>query len=312
MYVQFCDLESIPERIRFPAPEELLCVFAALNLGTISGSTASNRIAGLRAYHHTQNLPWFGGERLRLVLKGVSNLAPLSSRRPQRPPVEPSMLLSLREQLDTTSSFDSAVWSVATVAFWGQCRLGELLPRSRAGFSLYPFPRLSNISLSDPSSTSPTSIFLPHTKVSGLRGETIFLTRQEESVDASNALRHHIHLLHLQPSAPSIFVFIDPTSGELRPLTVSAFLKRCNQIWLSSHTTRITGHSFRIGGTSAYLGAGMSPDVVMKMGRWKSHSFLRYWRKTDKIIERNTKKIRMKSGPRRVILTVREPSGFHP
>ncbi|KIO15918.1 hypothetical protein M407DRAFT_50426, partial [Tulasnella calospora MUT 4182] len=61
-------------------------------------------------------------------------------------------------------------------------------------------------------------------------------------------------------------------------LSKKAFQQRCNEIWDAQGLSQIKGHSFRIGGTSEFLLAGIHPDVVKKMGRWTSNHFLRYWR----------------------------------
>jgi hypothetical protein len=45
----------------------------------------------------------------------------------------------------------------------------------------------------------------------------------------------------------------------------------------------LTGHSFRIGGTTHLLLSGVPPDVVKTTGRWSSDAFLRYWRSTEQI-----------------------------
>ena len=44
---------------------------------------------------------------------------------------------------------------------------------------------------------------------------------------------------------------------------------------------RISGHCFRIGGTTFYLISGVPPDMVKKFGRWRSQAFLEYWRCLD-------------------------------
>ncbi|EJD44807.1 hypothetical protein AURDEDRAFT_43495, partial [Auricularia subglabra TFB-10046 SS5] len=64
----------------------------------------------------------------------------------------------------------------------------------------------------------------------------------------------------------------------LRPLTKRAFLGRLNEIWAAAGMKAISGHCFRIGGTTALLKLGVDTDVVKVCGRWKSDSFLRYWR----------------------------------
>lgn len=47
---------------------------------------------------------------------------------------------------------------------------------------------------------------------------------------------------------------------------------------------KVTGHCFRIGGTTALLRRGVDPEVVKVAGRWRSDSFLRYWRTIDTMI----------------------------
>jgi hypothetical protein len=56
------------------------------------------------------------------------------------------------------------------------------------------------------------------------------------------------------------------------------FLEMCNSVWADAGIPRITGHSFRIGRTTALLCSGVHPEIVKKMGRWTSDAFLQYWR----------------------------------
>lgn len=71
--------------------------------------------------------------------------------------------------------------------------------------------------------------------------------------------------------------------GGLLALTKRKFIGRCNVIWAQFGFPKSTGHSFRIGGTTELLVAGVPPDVVRMMGRWSSDAFLRYWRSLDMI-----------------------------
>jgi hypothetical protein len=62
----------------------------------------------------------------------------------------------------------------------------------------------------------------------------------------------------------------------------------CNDVWSKHGFARYTGHSFRIGGTIMLLRSGISPEVVKKMGRWKSDAFQLYWRDVNDIFEAQT------------------------
>jgi hypothetical protein len=69
------------------------------------------------------------------------------------------------------------------------------------------------------------------------------------------------------------------------------FMDMCNKIWNEEGLARYTGHSFRIGGTTMFLRLGVDPEVVKKMGRWKSDAFQLYWRDLDDIFDTHTKNI---------------------
>ena len=75
-YIRFCDMEGIPEHLRFPADEFVLCAFAAASAGIYARSTPRNQLSALKAWHVAHNLSWNGSSRLRYVLNGVHNLTP--------------------------------------------------------------------------------------------------------------------------------------------------------------------------------------------------------------------------------------------
>jgi hypothetical protein len=275
-YISFCDSERVPEHLRFPADEFILCAFAASSAGKHSGSTPRSRLSALKAWHIAHNIEWKGSTRLRYVLNGVHNLAPGSSRRPPRPPINATMLSQLVESLDTGSPFDAAVAACATTAFWGQCRLGELLPSSAPCPT--PLPTRSNFkrSLRNPDSCL---LRLPRTKTHH-HGQDIVLVDQRFPINPISLLKNHLRVNKIPSNSP-IFSYI--TEDGLRTLTKTTLLQRCNQIWQPLGYPHTTGHCFRIGGTTELLIAGTPPDVVKATGRWSSESFLRYWRSLDDI-----------------------------
>ncbi|KAE9389435.1 hypothetical protein BT96DRAFT_767999, partial [Gymnopus androsaceus JB14] len=66
--------------------------------------------------------------------------------------------------------------------------------------------------------------------------------------------------------------------GDLHCLTWEECVNRCNEIWRPRGVPKISGHCFRIGGTTHYLCRGVPPDIVKALGCWKSDAFLVYWR----------------------------------
>jgi hypothetical protein len=277
-YILFCDTERVPNHLRFPADEFVLCAFAASSLGRHAGSTPRSRISALKAWHVTHNIEWKGSARLRYVLNGVHNSAPRSSRRPPRPPINARMLSQLIENLDLTLPLDAAVAACAATAFWGQCRLGELLPLSTSTTPPNPLPARSDFkkSLRNPQSRL---LRLPCTKTHR-HGQDIVLVDQQAPINPILLLKNHIRVNNM-PSDSHIFSY-SSTDG-LLSLSKPLFLHRCNAIWSLLGYPRTTGHCFRIGGTTELLVAGIHPDVVKATGRWSSESFLRYWRSLDAI-----------------------------
>jgi hypothetical protein len=277
-FIRFCDAERVAEHLRFPADEFVLCSFAASSLGIHTGSTARARISALKAWHITHNLEWKGSLRLQHVLSGVHNLAPSSSRRTPRPPINARMLEQLIENLDLQSPIDVAIAACATTAFWGQCRLGELLSTSASSLLDSPLPTRADFkrSLRNPHSCI---LHLPRTKTHS-HGQDVVLVDQRAPINPISLLKRHFRINNL-PNDTHLFAYC--TTDRSVPLTKSVFLRRCNDIWQRLGYPRTTGHCFRIGGTTELLIAGTPPDIVKATGRWSSESFLRYWRSLDDI-----------------------------
>ena len=277
-YIRFCEAEGVPNHLRFPADEFVLCAFTASSIGIHARNTPKNRLSALKAWHIAPNLEWKGSSRLQYVLNGVHNLTPRGSRRPPRPPINSKMLTQLLQHLNLKSPLDIAVAACATTAFWGQCRLGELLPSSSPTLSLSLFPTRSSLKKS---SRNPQAhiIHLPRTKTHH-HGQEIVLVDQCAPINPISLLTNPLRINNIPPNTQ---LFSYTTAHGFSSLTKSLFLQRCNEIWHPLGYPRTTGHCFRIGGTTELLIAGTPPDVVKATGRWSSDSFLRYWRSLDDI-----------------------------
>ncbi|KAF9473547.1 hypothetical protein BDN70DRAFT_762043, partial [Pholiota conissans] len=67
-------------------------------------------------------------------------------------------------------------------------------------------------------------------------------------------------------------------SGHTRPMVRNAALTHINSILSAQGWGNAFGHSFRIGGASFYLAAGVNPEIVCLHGRWKSLAYEAYIR----------------------------------
>ncbi|KAF9030051.1 hypothetical protein BJ165DRAFT_1324728, partial [Panaeolus papilionaceus] len=281
-YSTFCDERAVPPNLRFPAHEVILLAYAASHIGRFSGGTARHHISALKAYHHIHNLPWHASPRLTKVLNGVAFKAPPSTACLLRLPITTTMLKHLLRNLDLDVLLDASVAACACTAFWGQCRLGELLPSSSSGpISSIPTREHLTRSASRRANTHSYELQLPCTKTNR-RGQTIMILKQDHATNPLPLLQHHLAINNL-PRSSNLFNYISSSHSKPTVLSKRRFLARCNAIWSPLGYPRITGHSFRIGGTSKLLASGIPPDVVKTMGRWSSDSFLRYWRHLDRI-----------------------------
>ncbi|KZV97570.1 DNA breaking-rejoining enzyme, partial [Exidia glandulosa HHB12029] len=275
------------ERLRWDAassvPERVLCAYAASLAGVMSAGGASSKLAGLRFWHEQQGFDWLGSARLQRILKSVGQVAPLSSHKEQRPPVTEAMLDEALAKLSPDRPFDICVAAAALVMFWGQLRIGEALSATRT-YDFDALPTGKCVKLRGDAGGRPeqvtTALWLPRTKVERA-GVWIWLARHYN--DPSYALQHHMHANGISRDDP-LFAYKHDRTGDLIPLTRNAFLSRLNEIWSAAGMQKVTGHCFRIGGTTALLRAGVAPEVVKVAGRWRSDSFLRYWRALDNII----------------------------
>ncbi|KIJ07704.1 hypothetical protein PAXINDRAFT_89979 [Paxillus involutus ATCC 200175] len=276
-FIAFCDSENIPNHFRIPASEHLLCAFAASRVGLLAADTVQNHLAAIKAWHIYNDKPWRGGTRLHYILNGVANLTPSSSRKPPRPPITRSMLLLLASHLDLSSPFDACCLAAACLAMWAQARLGEILSNWETSFK--PAFVVCRSHLLPPfNKNGSRKCHLPFSKVAKSRGEDICICRQLGPCDPIAAIDNHLLINHIPPNLP-LFSYL--SNRGWRCLTKKKLLLRCNSIWSLAGIPTTTGHSFRIGGTTELLLAGVPPDVVKALGRWSSDAFLRYWRSLE-------------------------------
>ncbi|KAF8340831.1 hypothetical protein F5887DRAFT_1076957 [Amanita rubescens] len=284
-------IEQVPEADRLPASEMLLALFAASLVGRIAGATISAKVSAVKAWHIQHNQPWRGNILLQHVLKGAANATPETSKQDRRQPITIDMLKELFNDLDLAGHLDTAVFAVATMAFYGQLRLGEICS-DREVYNTFNCKTLPNFSHLKPPHTPAGSrmMRIPWTKVKRAAGEDVAICRQRDTTDPIAALDRHLQINMINDPTTAVASYLT-ANGTRKLLTVSKFMKRCNEIWHAHNRPRYTGHCFRIGGTTHYLLQGINPDVVRLMGRWSSDAFIRYWRQLDVVATVHTENL---------------------
>jgi hypothetical protein len=284
-FTQFCDRFNIPECLRMPASEHLLAMFVSISgAGHVSPDTITSWLSGLQMWHAYNGATWTAGPILRRVTSGATKLAPQSSLRPPREPVTFNHMLILRQHLHLSNSRDAAIWAVVSVAFKTCSRLGELVPKSSAVF--HPSCNVTRGGTVQRGHAANGRAFIqfkiPCTKTNGTRGDWINASSTTNPLDPVSALEHHLFITNTIPAHTPLFAF--RTLSGWSSLNRSDVMSRCQQIWEMNGVQHIHGHGFRIAGTTYLLLCGVDPWVIMKLGRWSSKAFLRYWRKIEAIL----------------------------
>jgi hypothetical protein len=281
-FFSFCKGLGINDSDILPAKEELLMAWAASYAGRLAGKTVAAKILAIRKEHEKRGFIWQGGPLLRQLLKGIEEIRPTKSFRDKRAPVTIQILEDLNKGLSRTSGLDICIRAIALLSFFCQLRIGEILPPKQDinEFNAHRYATFSNIAEST-AENGACNLHLPWSKTQKARGDDVWIPRQEAPLDPIHAIHKHFIKNKLRRSHP-IAAYRDENNN-IVTLTRSKFIHRINSILRKARKDhpRITGHCFRIGGTTFYLVSGVPPDMVKKFGRWRSQAFLEYWRCLD-------------------------------
>ncbi|KAI0722655.1 hypothetical protein C8Q76DRAFT_835687 [Earliella scabrosa] len=277
----FCDIFAVTEQDRLPASFSLLHSFAlwastdpdpldpVFADGTpfepVSIETTRKYLAAVRAWHIAQGWPPPLSEdeltRINWSLRGLANIQAGKRTRPPRPPVTVHMLLFLRNVLRRDTPFDACLSAVATCAFWGMMRFGEVSVHRRVDFSPTRHLTRADVVFASDLDGRPFVKLLLRAAKTAKPGEVqeVFLT-QQGSLCPIDALRNLALVVPASASDP-LFSWRD-SNGEVRPLVRGAALERFNAILSSGGFGTTFGHSFRIGGVVIRLSFGVNRMTI--------------------------------------------------
>jgi hypothetical protein len=283
VYHVYCDKKGIPEELRAPTSQHIVTALVASLAGSYSGSTISNYIHGIRAWHILHGLQWRPDHlELDAVLRAAERLTPSSSKRKKRQPYTPEFIARLRLQMALEDPFDAAVFACLTTCFYAAARVGEFVVPRLDSFSPSHHVTIANVRVDrDPNGLEVAVLHLPHTKAAPLEGEDVYWSSHPGPTDPFDALENH-RRINNPPQDSHLFAY--QHKGRLRPLTKTAFIKRLGTAALQAGLEPLQGHGIRIGATLFYLLQGMPIEAMKVMGRWSSDAFLAYLRKHAQIL----------------------------
>ena len=281
-FLAFYEGLGIKNQDAFLASEDLLVGWASSYAGQLAERTVGVKLLAIRKEHEQCDLMWQGGNILRQVLKGVEKLQPALLFRTKRAPVTITMLEDLDKGLNRSLGLDICVRAICLLLFFCQLCSGEILPPTQHPDKFNPqrYATFAHIAKST-AENGACNLHLPWSKTQKGRGDDVWIPHQEIPLDPIHAL--HKHFLKNTLSLRDSITAYQDDQGKLLTLTRSKSVCHINTILRARGKgyPQITGHCFRVGGTTFYLISGVLPDMVKKFRCWHSQAFLEYWHCLD-------------------------------
>ncbi len=277
-YTQFCMIYTIQSP--FPVYERLLCYFATyLAKRNLAPQTIKSYLAAVRNAQIAMGLPDPRDQSsmplLKRVQAGISRIR-LQAGKSAKTTRLPITFDILRRICTAWSSTPDRVvlCAVATLAFFGFFRLGELLPASRSAWKAGTDLAWGDVAVDDRHTPRMVQIHLKQSKCdqSGA-GADVVVGRTEADVCPVGAVT-----LYLQSRGDDAGpFFLDHDSETVtKPWFVQQVRKALQDLNLPAHL--YAGHSFRIGAATSAALSGVEDSLIQTLGRWHSAAFLKYIR----------------------------------
>ena len=268
-FARFCVRQN---RRALPASPHTLVAFAVDLAKSIKVGTIRSYLAGITTMHIHSGYsdPAKDFPMLQKALKGIAKQQ-ATLEKATRLPITTGIMRRLHSCVDHASSDDKLFWAMATTAFCGFLRLGEISVRTQNDARKVPKVKDLHVmgdyallhlpySKGDPRGNG---VQVPLPKSNGVLCPIKAITAYLESLPARRA------------NAPLFQRNGRAVQREWMVSKLRDFLFR-----LGLHPENYAGHSFRVGAATSAAAAGVPDSLVKVMGRWKSDCFRVYVRTT--------------------------------
>lgn len=280
-YKHFCIRHNV---IAFPVSERTLMLFATHLASYSSHSNIKKHMAAIKHFSIIKGFitSFRGFERLYLLIRGVRRAQGTAHSVPQRRPITPPMLRTIRNNLFNSSRFYEdkiMIWAAITTAFFGFLRVSEYTSSHKSKFD----PQVTLLTEDITLDSSTAKLLVKASKTDPFReGMYIRIAANDTELCPIHALR--TYLPHHSTRRGPLFAFRD-----------GKFLT-ANDINKILHATthgaaNISSHSLRIGAASTAAAMGCPKWLIQGMGRWTSDCFRRYIRISDDTIRSTSKSL---------------------
>lgn len=231
--------------------------------------------------HHGYINPTHNSPHLKRAIQGYSRIE-LNPQIRQRYPVTTTLLQKIHTVIDNNNYFDCMIYNAFCMATYGLMRPGEFTHSHNQSnnrilkWQNIAFIQNNNIiqpnSYNSISSIDQYSLYLVESKTDKNRqGATIIIS---SSIAINAMLMHCQHLTF--PINKNNCLFAVKLTNEMEPLTRNQLVKSLrDKLQLLNHPIShlyYNGHSFRRGGASSLMAAGVNEDIIRRMGRWSPNS----------------------------------------
>ena len=213
---------------------------------------------------------------LKRVLDGIRRNKLLGGKPPRtRLPITATVLRRIQASLVAAGELEPlAYWAIATTAFFGFFRLGELLVETEASYNPALHLSWGDVAINDLSATTMVKLHLKKSKCDQFgTGADVLLGRSGCQLCPVAAILAYIVA---RGNTPGPF-FINRNRA---PITKSSFILKIRAALRATGYAedQFAGHSFRIGAATTAALVGIEDSMIQTLGRWHSSAFLRYIR----------------------------------
>jgi integrase len=277
-YLTFCHLFDL---VPVPATTTILLTYVAWMARRYKATTVGQYLGAIRRLHAAQDLPPPPTDSI-WVYRALRGIRRNKAECPkQAMPITTTILVKIHATLDLSIPDDMRFWALCLVAYYSFLRKSNLAEKKRGQLGRKTI-RWSDIRWT--SSNAFVRVRETKTLQFGQRMLTIPLPKLGGNVLCPwGALKKWESMATSQDDQPAFAGQDDPTHPPMYSW-IETRLKAA--IRAAGITGYYTCHSFRRGGASAALQAGVPAEFVRLQGDWTSDAYLRYIKlSTDKKIE---------------------------
>lgn len=255
-----------------PASSDTICRYVAYLAQTMCFNSVRQYLNVIRILHleNGYDNPLQDDFVLKSVLKGIQRVKGVSVKR--KLPLTLEILESFCSVLDLGRSQDLTFWSACLVAFFGMLRKSSLFSREAPEGHMC----LSNCSLC----SWGLQISLLYSKTVQFQERRPFVAlpwnNKNKKLCPVSTLLESLKMAGCCQASDYIFTFVQ--GQKQYGMSYCLFTTMLRQVLtkLNLSTSDFSGHSFRRGGATCGLHAGLPAEVVKAQGDWKSLAYLDY------------------------------------